>query len=163
MHVCQRCGLIALIFILSQPAFAVSHGPSWDSLTPQQKTVLAPVAHDWKGFSERARKRLIAVANKYPSLKPEEKSRVSARLKSWTALSREQRDKARENYRKIHQLPPEKQVAVKQTLRHAGQHKKHGANPATPTTAPASSTLATQAPLATPAPAPHASPESNRP
>lgn len=90
--------------------------PFWKGLTPQQQQVLAPLSAEWDGYTARGRKRLIALADRYPHLKPEEQARVTARLKAWAALSREDRDKARENFRKVRKLPPEKQAEVKQKL-----------------------------------------------
>jgi hypothetical protein len=90
--------------------------PAWQALTPAQKSILAPVADDWPGMSNVQRHRLLAIAAKYPQLKPEQQQRFQKRLTTWTSLTKEQRELARQNYKKLKQLPPQKQQAVKQKL-----------------------------------------------
>jgi hypothetical protein len=90
--------------------------PDWQALTPAQKSVLAPVSDNWASMSNLQRHRLLAIAAKYPQLKPEEQQRFQKRLITWTSLTQEQRELARKNYKKLKQLPPQKQLAVKQKL-----------------------------------------------
>lgn len=98
--------------------------PLWKGLTTQQQQVLAPLAAEWDGYTARGRKRLVALADRYPKLKPDEQARVAVRLKAWASLSRQERDKARENFRKVRKLPPEKQAEVKQKLQAERDAKK---------------------------------------
>ncbi|MFA5170190.1 MAG: DUF3106 domain-containing protein [Sulfuriferula sp.] len=90
--------------------------PAWQTLTPVQQKILAPVSDDWASMSNLQRHRLLAIAAKYPQLKPEAQQRFQKRLTTWTSLTKEQRELARQNYKKLKQLPPQKQQAVKQKL-----------------------------------------------
>lgn len=116
----QRYRIIALLCGLLWSVFAWSAGkvnaPAWQAMTPMQQQILAPVATQWAGMSDVQRTRLLAVAAKYPKLKPEEQVRFQRRLATWSNLTKEQRELARQNYKKLKQLPPQKQQAVKQKL-----------------------------------------------
>lgn len=109
------CGLMWSFFSWSATKIDAP-APVWQALTPVQKSILAPVADDWAGMSNVQRHRLLAIAAKYPQLKPEQQQRFQKRLTTWTSLTKEQRELARQNYKKLKQLPPQKQQAVKQKL-----------------------------------------------
>lgn len=109
------CGLMWSVFAWSASKMDVA-APAWQTLTPVQQKILAPVSDDWAGMSNLQRHRLLAIAAKYPQLKPEEQQRFQKRLTTWTSLTKEQRELARQNYKKLKQLPPQKQQAVKQKL-----------------------------------------------
>lgn len=118
----QRFRIIVLLYGLMWSVFAWSASkmdvaaPAWQTLTPMQQKVLAPVSDDWAGMSNLQRHRLLAIAAKYPQLKPEAQQRFQKRLTTWTSLTKEQRELARQNYKKLKQLPPQKQQVVKQKL-----------------------------------------------
>ena len=96
------------------PVHSLQRQYVWQDLTPAQQQILAPVQSRWLSMSTVQRKRLLAVAAKYPQFKPEEQQRFQKRLTTWSALTPAQRDLARRNYKKLKQLPPTKQLAVKQ-------------------------------------------------
>ena len=98
----------------AKPAHPLQRQYHWQDLTPAQQHILAPVQSRWLNMSTVQRKRLLAVAAKYPQFKPEEQQRFQKRLTTWSALTPAQRDLARRNYKKLKQLPPTKQLAVKQ-------------------------------------------------
>lgn len=114
----QRYRIVALICGLMWSVFAWSatkvDAPAWQTLTPTQQQILAPVSDNWASMSNVQRNRLLAVAAKYPQLKPVEQQRFQKRLTAWTSLTKEQRELARKNYTKLKHLPPQKQQAVKQ-------------------------------------------------
>ncbi len=109
------CGLMWSVFAWSANKMDVA-APAWQTLSPVQQKILLPVSNDWAGMSNLQRRRLLAIAAKYPQLKPEAQQRFQKRLTTWTSLTKEQRELARQNYKKLKQLPPQKQQAVKQKL-----------------------------------------------
>lgn len=62
--------------------------PGWSSLTPEQKTILAPAARDWDHLSSLQRKRLLSAAQHYPKLSPTEQARFEKNIPIWTHLSK---------------------------------------------------------------------------
>ncbi len=102
--------------LLCLPLLARAEVPDWQHLTPQQQTVLAPVASKWNGMSTVQRQRLLAAAARYPSLHPDQQQRFERRLIVWSSLTQQQRDQARRNYLKLKHLPPAQQKTIKQRL-----------------------------------------------
>lgn len=131
------CGLMWSVYAWSA---ATVDAPAWQTLTLAQQQILAPVSDNWASMSNVQRNRLLAVAAKYPQLKPVEQQRFQKRLTAWTSLTKEQRELARQNYKKLKQLPPQKQQAVKQKWM-----EKHP---------PASKPVVVPVPVPTPAPNP---------
>lgn len=119
--------LLTCLLAMSESGWATGKGsaPEWQGLTSTQQSILAPVAAKWPAMSSVQRARLLAVAAKYPKLNPEEQKRFKKRLATWTSLTREQRNLARLNYKKLKQLPPKKQLVVKQKW----LEKQHGNQP----------------------------------
>ena len=87
--------------------------PDWSQLTPEQQQILAPLASDWVNFDERARKKWLLTAKRYPKMKPESQQRLQTQMNDWAKLTPEQRQIARDNYKKLAKQPPEKREAVK--------------------------------------------------
>lgn len=106
--------LVWVLCLSCWTALAWSAAPAWQGLTQAQQAILAPVASKWAGMSDLQRRRLLAVAAQYPQLKPQAQQRFQKRLTTWSSLTPAQRDLARRNYKKLRQLPPKKQLAVKQ-------------------------------------------------
>jgi hypothetical protein len=73
-------------------------GPSFSSLTANQKTVLAPLEPFWEEMTEVRRKKWMEIANRFPSMSEEEQSRVKVRMQEWATLSPAQRKLVRENF-----------------------------------------------------------------
>ena len=121
--------------------------PDWAQLTPEQQSILAPLASDWNNFDERRRKKWLLTAKRYPKMKPEQQQRLQSQMQDWAKLTPEQRRVARENFKKLQKQPPEKKEAVKRKWKEERQGLVPPKAPPTPTTAPV-------APAATPAPAP---------
>ena len=114
---------ISLALILGGPALAdppttavigTPPQPSWSSLNPQQKTILAPLAGEWDKMENIRRKKWLGLAERYPSLKTEEQQRIQDRMRDWAALTPEQRAKTRDSYKEFSQLPSEQKAVVKQ-------------------------------------------------
>src|SRR5487761_2336497 len=50
--------------------------PSWAELSPQQRTILAPLALEWDKLASYRRKKWLGVARQYPSLSPAGQQRL---------------------------------------------------------------------------------------
>ena len=117
----QQLALIACLLaaLLSPGRWALAAGqadggPRWESLSPEQQSILAPVAPEWPGMPAFQRQRLVNAARHYPQLTPAEQARFRARLPDWTRLPGATRNEARDTFRKYHALPAEKKEALKQ-------------------------------------------------
>ncbi|MDA8382216.1 MAG: DUF3106 domain-containing protein [Betaproteobacteria bacterium] len=96
------------------PARAPHAAPlSWYSLTPQQRTVLAPVSREWNGLPLKLRRSFVVVANRYPRMSPEQQEHVRANLIAWSRLTPQQRALARKNYERLRRLTPAQRRALK--------------------------------------------------
>lgn len=88
--------------------------PSWNALSPQQKTTLAPLSANWDKMDNIARKKWLGIAERYPAMKPDEQHRMQDRMREWSSLTPEQRAKVRTTYKDFNQLPPAQKQLVKQ-------------------------------------------------
>ena len=85
----------------TRPAYAETPGPAWTKLTPEQKSILAPLQQEWDKLDPERRKRWIGLAARYPSLPPDRQRRIQQRMHEWATLTPEQRAQARERYKQI--------------------------------------------------------------
>ena len=98
-------GTPALVPALSQP--------NWEQLTPEQRSVLKPLANDWPAMESYRRKKWLGIAQRYSTMSAEEKLRVGQRMKDWASLTPEQRSQARANYKSLKQVPPDHKEDIK--------------------------------------------------
>lgn len=87
--------------------------PNWDQLTPEQRSVLKPLANDWPAMENYRRKKWIGIAQRYSAMSVEEKLRVDQRMKDWANLTPEQRRQARANYKSLKQVPTDHKQDIK--------------------------------------------------
>ena len=91
-------------------------------------------------MSALQRRRLLALAAKYPTLKPEQQQRFQKRLTVWSALTPAQRNQARKNYQKLKKLPKNKRQQIKHQLMQVyGKPKAPVVQPALPSNNPSTS------------------------
>jgi Protein of unknown function (DUF3106) len=83
---------------------------TWDSLSPSQQKILAPLESDWNYMLPDSRKKWIYVANLYPKMAPTDQERLQSRMTSWSNLSQRDRRIARENYLTSLKFPAEKKA-----------------------------------------------------
>jgi hypothetical protein len=88
--------------------------PGWSQLSPQQKTILAPLASDWEQMENVRKKKWLGIAERYPTMKPDEQVRTQERMKEWANLTPAQRAKVRDAYKDFNQLPVDQKNTVKQ-------------------------------------------------
>ena len=105
----------------AQSSPAVTHGKStaipekkpdgtWESLSPSQQKILAPLESDWEYMTPDSRKKWIHIANIYPKMSAQDQERLQSRMASWSNLSQKDRRIARENYLSSLKFPPEKKA-----------------------------------------------------
>ena len=105
--------LLATLALLAESSLAAD-SRSWSQLSPQEMAALAPVEANWDSMPARQRQKLLAVARAYPKLSPERQRLLHSRLSSWSRLTSEERQIARDNYKKIHAMPQQDQLSIRQ-------------------------------------------------
>jgi hypothetical protein len=89
----------------SRPAPAPASGPAWNSLSPQQREALAPLAGQWPTMTAERKRKWLDIAEKYPQLSPEGKTRLHSRMAEFARLTPQQKQTARENFQRAYELP----------------------------------------------------------
>src|SRR5688572_13559317 len=80
-------------------------GPSWQTLTAQQRATLAPLQNDWASIDGPRKAKWLDIAARYPKLPPSEQQRLQARMTEWSRMTPSERARARLNYQEVKQLP----------------------------------------------------------
>ncbi|MDP1957444.1 MAG: DUF3106 domain-containing protein, partial [Rhodocyclaceae bacterium] len=88
--------------------------PNWSALTTEQKTILAPLATEWKAMESFRRKKWLGIAQRYPGMSADEQASVQRNMKEWARLAPAERKAAREKFKALQQYPAEERQAVKQ-------------------------------------------------
>lgn len=97
---------------------------SWNTLTPEQKIALAPLAAEWDAMEDLPKRKWLVIANKYTGMKPDEQQRVQDRLKTWAKLSPEQRMAVRENFSNTKKKTPEQKSTQWQQYQQLSEEEK---------------------------------------
>lgn len=92
-------------------ALAPAPAPAWQSLTPAQQTLLAPLAHDWPRLSATQRSKWVNAVPMLASLPPPELARLHERMRDWARLTPAERRDARVGYQVVKQLDAEERQA----------------------------------------------------
>jgi hypothetical protein len=108
--------VLALSLSFTCPALAAKPepAPKWAQLNSEQQKTLAPLAHDWDGFTDFRKKKWVGIAKRYPGMQPAEQQRLQTRMREWASLTTDQRRRAREGFKNFEQLPPEKKLTMRQ-------------------------------------------------
>ncbi len=88
--------------------------PGWVALTPEQRTILAPLEKDWAGMDAFRRKKWLGIAQRYPTMSPVEQVSMQRNMWEWARLAPEDRKVAREKYKTLKQFAPEERQVVRQ-------------------------------------------------
>jgi hypothetical protein len=86
---------------------AVTADKSWQLLSAQEKSVLAPLASQWAGMEEPVREKWRSVARGYQQLTPDAQARVRERMQHWSQASPKERSEARLRFQNARELPHE--------------------------------------------------------
>lgn len=73
-------------------------GKSWDSLSPSQREVLAPLASQWPQMDASSRDTWALLAQRYPKLDAAEQARLAERMRDWAALSPQERQRVHQGF-----------------------------------------------------------------
>jgi len=116
-----------------------SQGPSWQTLTPEQRATLAPLQNDWASIDAPRKSKWLDIAGRYPKLPPSEKERLQARMTEWARMTPSERARARLNYQEVKQLPNQERQdkwqayqALPEDQRQALVNRGNGPAPKTP-------------------------------
>lgn len=97
--------LVRVVPLVALVVAAAAHAqPDWNQLTPQQRSVLAPLERDWTRVTPAQRQKWVEVANRYRSLPPDEQARIQQRMSDWSRLSPQDRARARLNFQEARQV-----------------------------------------------------------
>lgn len=115
---CLVLGLAGAAMAQGQPAAGASAfrgvttvSTQWASLSPAQRTALAPLARNWNQLSEGHQRKWIALAENFNRMPPAEQAKLHSRMAEWVALSPQQRTQARLNFGEAQQLPADEKKA----------------------------------------------------
>lgn len=95
----------------TKPAPQRSYSSSWSSLTPAQRTTLAPLQRDWDSIDPGRQRKWVEIAMRFPGLSAEEQQRVQERMNEWARMTPEERGRARVQFQEIRQFSPQERQA----------------------------------------------------
>lgn len=98
--------------------------PNWAELTIVQQRIFAPLAPEWNGLPELARKKWLQIAQAYPKYTPAQQQRLQTRMADWIKLTPEQRHRARENFQTTKSLPVQKKSEAWQSYQQLTDEQK---------------------------------------
>lgn len=127
------------------PVSALAPAPTWQSLTPAQRNLLAPLANDWDQLGPNQRSKWLNATPRLAALPAPELARLHERMRDWAHLTPSERANARVSFQVAKQvdadqrqakweayqaLPPEKrqELADKAAARRQAQTKAVGPN-----------------------------------
>jgi hypothetical protein len=98
---------------LAKPALPPLAAPpaTWAGLTPQQRTLLAPLQQDWADISEAQRSKWLSATPTLATLPAAELARVQERMRDWAQLKPSERTKARVAFQAAKQIDAEQRQA----------------------------------------------------
>ena len=104
---------LALVAIPAARAQLVLPSPSWNALTPQERSILEPLAPPvWDRLDAQRKQKWRGLAKRYPAMPPERQARVRNQMKTWATLTPEERREARSKYEAMKRLPPDKRAEM---------------------------------------------------
>lgn len=151
------------------PVSALAPAPTWQSLTPAQRDLLAPLASDWDKLGATQRSKWLNATPRLAALPAPELARLHERMRDWAHLTPSERANARISFQVAKQvdaeqrqakweayqaLPPEKrqELAEKAEARRQAQSQATGPNPKPLAAAPKSNIVPAAPKLVAPVP-----------
>src|SRR5690606_9173130 len=77
---------------------------AWESLTSEERKLLARHAERWSSLTPEQQQRLVRGARRWANMTPEQRERAQARFARWKELTPEQRERARRAWRRYQEL-----------------------------------------------------------
>lgn len=112
MHLMRRLVLV-IVFIMAgavlvpDSALADNNGARWNSLDPDEQSILKRHAQRWQNYSFEKKQTLKQSARRFQGMSPAQKNRVKKRARTFRQLSVEDRQEACQRYFQQHgRLPP---------------------------------------------------------
>jgi hypothetical protein len=102
---------IAAALLTGGAVLAQEAGPAWSSLSPAQRTALAPLQRDWSGIDGPRKQKWLEIAARFPAMPPAERARVQARMTEWARMTPQERGRARLQFQEARQVPPQERQA----------------------------------------------------
>lgn len=93
------------------PAKQAAKPVTWQELSAEQQSALAPLEQDWNSLEARQQRRWLQFASRYPKLSEVDQLRSQERMREWAAMTPEQRLEARSTYRQAQAVPKEERLA----------------------------------------------------
>lgn len=106
-----------LIRISSYPLLTKNYRNRYNSLSPEEKTMLKKRYQEWESLPEQKQQMLRHRMEKYKQLPPEERERFQKRHRQLQKLPPDERYRIREKLRKWDSLSPEEQEQIRQRFR----------------------------------------------
>jgi hypothetical protein len=95
---------VAVLLALATGPTLVRAQTDWSRLSPQQRSVLAPLERDWARTTPAQQQKWVEVANRFGSLPSDEQARMQERMGEWSRLSPQDRARARLNFQEARQV-----------------------------------------------------------
>ncbi|MBY0366136.1 MAG: DUF3106 domain-containing protein [Burkholderiaceae bacterium] len=92
-------------------ATPLTPAPSWQSLTPAQQALLAPLAEDWSKLTPNQRSKWLNATAYLATLQPAELTRLQDRMRDWAALTPAERREARVGFQVVKQIDADQRQA----------------------------------------------------
>jgi len=90
----------------SKPVGKAEVAPTWNSLSPNQRTALQPLEREWRIIGSEHKQKWLEVIAQFPLKSVDERQRIQARMTEWASLTPEQRGAARMQFKQAQQLAP---------------------------------------------------------
>lgn len=130
----------------AQPVMAATstaEARPWSSLSPTQRTTLAPLQKDWASIDGVRQRKWLELAARFPGMTAEEQQRVRERMQEWARMSPEERGRARLQFLEARQISGAERQALWEAYqalppeqrRELAKRAEPGKRPATPTMA----------------------------
>jgi hypothetical protein len=103
--------LLVGLFLINL-GLGTAYAQAWNTLSEDQRSVLAPLEEDWGSLSLSRQKKWVEVANFYPKMEEADRITLQSRMSAWAGLSTKERQRARDNYLRTLKISPEKKAAA---------------------------------------------------
>jgi len=111
--------------VASASAKKPESSPSWQSLSANQKTALAPLHKLWPEISEAQKRKWLALSVNFSDRSAEEQAKMQARMKDWAKLTPQQRALARLNFAEVQQVTLDERKSKWEAYQSLSRDERH--------------------------------------
>src|SRR6185312_10186226 len=108
--------LAILLGSLAAPALHAQAAPpapvAWNSLTPAQRDVLAPLAQEWNTMPPHRQQHMLEKSEQWVNLPPAKREQARENQRLFRQLPPGQREQLHAAYQRFQQLPPERRAQL---------------------------------------------------